>query len=390
MAADAATGDQFRQAQIVADVGRLVRQIKPFLDDVERADLSLYVDVVLGNATEEQLAARLGISRQSLKSRRRKVRQAVRDAVTAVYLITEPGEGTSRCVTPHAMARGRAASPQLLKDVRTHVNKCKVCRRKRDDTRALVGTILTVTGLAVTTSVIERVLTAVPSKAFATAAVSTAAGLVVGVLAVRPAPAQLEPGWAAPPPSTSKSVVSTTQSGTLPGRSSAPGVFDSTVGPSADPPLPDPSPPALPAEIAPDVPPSVAEQVRDERPPSISRSRIEHDRIAAADQGTCAGGQPTTTRVEVTLAPGGISSVTLRLSVRGTVTELPMTNIAGTTTWQTVLGPFPAEYAGSQVDLTVRVVGANSTETTEPIGTVCITRCGPHHSTSSESREPQP
>src|SRR4051794_30652700 len=36
VAADAATGDQFRQAQIVADVGRLVRQIKPFLDDVER------------------------------------------------------------------------------------------------------------------------------------------------------------------------------------------------------------------------------------------------------------------------------------------------------------------------------------------------------------------
>jgi RNA polymerase sigma factor (sigma-70 family) len=397
-AADSTTGDQFRQVQVVADVGRLLRQIKPFLDDTERADLSLYLEVVLRNTTEKQLADQLGISRQSLKSRRRKVRQAVRDAVTAVYLIGEPGEGTNRCLTPHALARGRAASPQLLKDVRTHAAKCKICRRKRDDTRALVGTFLAVTGLALTPSVLQRVVTAIPSKSFATAAVSTAAGLVVGVLVVRPEPAQLDPGWAAPPPLTSEPAISTTQPDTLPGRTGSPiapgtpGASDGTVRTPDDPHLADPSPAALPTPIPPDLPPPRADdQVRDDRPPSISRPTLDHTRIAATNHGTCAGGQPTTARVEATVtAPSGVTSVTLRLRVRDTVTELPITHTEGTSTWYTVLGPFPAEVAGTQMDLSVRAVGTNGAEAIEPIGTVCITPCGSHHVTSSDPQQPAP
>jgi len=60
------------------------------------------------------------------------------------------------------------------------------------------------------------------------------------------------------------------------------------------------------------------------------------------------------------------------MRLRGRVVERPMVGLGNA--WFGQVGPFPEEDAG-QVEITVRAVGTNDAETTQRIGTVCVTRC---------------
>ena len=359
---DSASPDQFRASRLRADVSPFIDKVLQFLTDDIRKELGL--EETRRGATRAERAARLDLLADRLEEQPAKVRDAVDYAGFVACLVADPGQGANLCAVPKSLAKGSEPSPQLLKKIKSHVRKCDVCSAKRGDTRSLFRAILLGIGGALALPGLGRLCKTLTAKSSVAAAglATTAAGVIVVLIMIDPGTAKPEPGWALRP---------TRPAVPPPGMATASSIVvnpPTVAGTSAI-----PKPPEPPPSVEPPAPPAATTTAgpvaRDDRPPSISQARLEHKRIATK-RSRCDDDAPTTSKVLAVVS--GAGSVTLIMRLPGRVVEQRMVNVDDM--WFGQVGPFPEEDAG-QVEVTVRAVGTNDAETSQKIGTVCVTRC---------------
>jgi len=368
--------DPFRVSQIGMDTRLLLERVTRLLGEPFREDVGLYLDVLLENLTERQLADRVGIPLNTLKTKRRRAREAVQKAATVVCLTTDPGEHPNRCLIPLSLARNKEDSPELLRVVQTHIDSCPRCQGRQKDPTSLVGIVLSIPGLALVGNLLNRVLTTPTRTKLAAAAGAGVVSLVVLILAT----SSPESGRAMPTTPTTQQPPGRTEAEPAPTSTppSAPAtppgqVIEKVAPPSASPTAVPPAPvPTIPAATT-AVPSGQGGSSRGDGTPAITSSWVEHRRIAAADDGTC-DDKPTSSAVRVTVEPGVASAVIL-LTVRGRTVSLPMWGTGNRSTWDGQVGPVPDDDARGSLGIAVRVVGTNGTHAVKQLGDVCISPC---------------
>jgi hypothetical protein len=108
----------------------------------------------------------------------------------------------------------------------------------------------------------------------------------------------------------------------------------------------------------------------------ISRTWLEHERIATPDdEGGCED-KPTRSKVAVRVeSPDGPLEVTLFLRSGDRTVTLPLTRAGDSPVWYGVIGPFERDQVGHGVEVTVRAVAADGSRADRRVGIVCVTSC---------------
>jgi RNA polymerase sigma factor (sigma-70 family) len=369
--------DRFRHVELHLDTQRLLARICEFLTDAKRQDFALLCDVEMKLITQKELAEILGMPRQRLKSRLKRVRKVAQEAAVAVCLVD--GHGIDRCDELRRLAGAGKGSPSLLKVIKKHAEEeCGgSCEKIWHNPSRLLRNVLVVPGLGLMAGLLAKFLRATTGRKAATAAVATVAGtsLVVALFTGGPDTTRSEV-MTVPWTSTPRSTELTALPPPPPAEPPAPPAQVEAV------PEPHPEPPALPQVSEPSSPPpspitSAAADggSRDDSRPAVTNGWLEHRRIVTARHGTC-GDEPTTSNVRATItAPGGVSSATVYLRNAAGVIPFRMSNTAGSPTWQTQAGPITGKDAEGGYEVIVEAVGANGARNVTKIGKVCVSRC---------------
>ncbi|WP_410579719.1 RNA polymerase sigma factor [Amycolatopsis sp. lyj-108] len=357
--------DFLRTTRLRLDMLKFLDRVWRFLDKTLHEDVVLHLEVALKLSTEAELAEQLGVRLNEVRNRRRRGAKALRDAATVTVLVTDPGEGPNRCVIPRCLAERKEDSPELLREVRTHIGACKRCGRRRDDRTALMRIILAVPGLAMAGDLLNRFLPTVKYKV----AAATAAAVVISIpLLPHPDAGEALPAGPISGPASTPVEVPVP----LPPPPPRPGPIDQPSAPSAV--TGDPASATrtnVPPAAA--VPPAADGNGVQDTGLSVTDSWVQHRRIAAADSGTC-GSEPTSSTVRVTVSPGAKSALIL-VTVPGSTFSLPMEGTAEGTRWTGQVGPIYNEDARASLGIAVEIVGSGGARMVKDLGKIDVFPC---------------
>jgi len=352
-----------RSVPLRLDMLQLFERTWDFLDKPSQENATLYLEVTFGHRKEAELAMEVGVRPNEVRNRRWRGRRALAEAGTIAVLVTDPGEGTNRCLIPKGLVGDKEGSPELLAKVRTHIAGCERCRRRRDDRKSLMRFVLAIPGLAFVGDLLHRLVPTVKHK--------VAAASFVTLVAVT-FPYVPIPGWndASPPSSTTGAPPTATLGPPAP----LPPVVPPVVPPVA-PPAASIAPAATPTNSAPTTGAPAATGVVAPREVAIAvtDSWVQYRRIAAADDGTCRN-EPTSSEVWVTVVPGA-ESASIIVSLPGARFSLAMQSSDGGTRWSGRVGPVPNEDAQTSLGIAVEVVGTNGARTTRDLGRIDVFPC---------------
>lgn len=240
--------DQFRHVELHLDTRRLLARLCEFLPDAKCEDFALLCDVEMKLITQKELAEKLGMPRQRLKSRLKRVRKAAQEAAVAVCLVD--GRGSDRCDGLRWLA-GIQGSPSMLKVIGKHAEECTgPCEKIWRNPPRLLGKLLAVPGLALPAGLLAKFMQATTGKKVVTAWTVTAAStsLAAAVFVGESDTAQREPYGVMPGAWTSEP--HTTGLPPQPQQAPPPAEEPAPQAPPPDEPAPQ-SPPEPPAEDGP-------------------------------------------------------------------------------------------------------------------------------------------
>ncbi|SES34937.1 DNA-directed RNA polymerase specialized sigma subunit, sigma24 family [Lentzea xinjiangensis] len=187
-------GDRFRAVQIRLDTERLLTRLKGLIGESYAEHVDLSTVVLLTNITERDLAKRLGLSLDTVKNRRRTGRMKVQEAAAVLSLLTDDRHDS--CALLLRIATNREDSPELLHELRVHINRCERCKDRAKGWKRLYWSILAIPGIALCGHLADRLAESGPRVRFAAVATAVA---VAGILFLQGAtssetPSALEPG----------------------------------------------------------------------------------------------------------------------------------------------------------------------------------------------------
>jgi DNA-directed RNA polymerase specialized sigma24 family protein len=369
---------------------QLFRGMKEFLSDAEWCRVELLRDVALEVTTRAILAEKLGRSRQQIRTMLANASRLAREAANAAYLVYDRDKHA--CPEPSNIVSRWKNSPEsldrseLLKKIKTHVDRCRACsvkwrdvRRIRNDFRASSIPAIAVGSSLVATSQKWVSIKKIIAGVAATAGVAlVVAGITPGQDTTGrehpqgpPSPRPARTRETAPPsrPSTSSPGPGSELATTSHDLPYAPGTPATSIPLPPSPPAPDPSYTPPTATI-----PAPVDGGRNGGEPIVMGSWIQHPQIATAEWGDC-GHDPIMSEVQATVrGPGGVQSVFVHLRHGDRDIAVPMTQ-DGPSSWRTLVGRLSGDHVEGRYDLVVEATSANGTVTETAIGVICVVRC---------------
>lgn len=355
------TADEAEERLTLIAAEQLAAQMAPFLTARQQQRLRIRIAAGLGQISEDEAAAALGVKTSSLHATDARMSEVLTDAAIAARMTAAP-----TCEFVARIVRDEQRSRAMWKKIQAHLESCEECtERKANERRKVRETLYAMPGFLV-----------VPTKTFAlkkalvAAGVSAAACLTVAVINTSPFATKL-PGIGYAAPKTSISVAAAAPPAPATTAASQPVSSPSAAKPSAPPsPRQQNNAPAAPA-APPPAGPSPASRADTPLTITAGPDAIENSTINTM---ACTG--PTTSAIRVQVTPSdNILLVRLAMVLNGKTQSVPMRNTGGTT-WVGTVGPYPPGTPGGSIRVAAVAMDRSGSLAERYIGTVMLVPCG--------------